>query len=254
MAHNETPLGVSRYSPRRICAMIVLGLVSLVQPALAQQSVSIPVPDSGSIGADFYGSGERGLLLVGHGGYSTRASWAAQARTFADAGFRVLVMETRAAVALRDGKEVDCLYSASCMALDILAAVRHLRLTGAKTVSVIGGSAGGGAAAEASFRGKSGEIDRLILLAPMTIDTPERITGRKLVITARNDLGGDDKPRLPEIRVQYERAPGPKKLVILDGSAHGQRMFQAPEGVQLMREILEFLRAPEDVATERGVP
>ena len=212
--------------------------------APAQTALTISVPDSGSIGADFYGSGERGLVLVGHGGYSTRATWAPQARIFAQAGFRVLVMETRAAVALRDGKEVGCLYSASCMALDILAAVRQLRLTGANTVSVIGGSAGGGAAAEASFRGKGGEIDRLVLLAPMTIDAPERITGRKLVITARNDLGGDEKPRLPEIRDQYEKAPGPKKLVVVEGSAHGQRMFDAPEGVQLMREIIAFLRAP----------
>lgn len=243
MAPNEAPLGVTLYSPST-CATILLVLVSLAQPVLAQQPVTISVPDSGSIAADFYGSGERGLLLIGHGGYSTRATWAPQARILADAGFRVLVMETRAAVTLREGEEVDCLYSASCMALDILAAVRHLRLTGVKSVAVIGGSAGGGAAAEASFVGKKGEIDRLVLLAPMTIDTPEKISGRKLFITARNDIGGDDKPRLPGIRDQYNKAPAPKRFVVLDGSAHGQRMFDAPEGAQLMRQIIQFLRAP----------
>jgi pimeloyl-ACP methyl ester carboxylesterase len=219
-------------------------LALLAVPAAAQQAVTITVPDSGSIGADLYGSGDRGLLLVGHGGYSTRATWAPQARLLADAGFRVLVMETRAAVTLREGKEVDCLYSAPCMALDILAAVRHLRLTGVKSVAVIGGSAGGGAAAEASFGGKQGEIDKLVLLAPMTIAAPEKISGRKLFITARNDIGGDDKPRLPGIRDQYEKARAPKKVVILEGFAHGQRMFDAPEGAQLMREILKFLREP----------
>ena len=244
MAPNEAPLGVTRYSLSGIGATIVLALVSLVQPVNAQQSVSIPVLDSGIVGADFYGSGDRGVLLIGHGGYSTRATWAPQARLLADAGFRVLVMETRAAVTLREGKEVDCLYSPSCMALDILAAVRHLRLTGVTSLAVIGGSAGGGAAAEASFSGEKGEIDRLVLLAPMTIDTPEKISGRKLFITARNDIGGDDKPRLPGIRDQYERAQAPKKFVILDGSAHGQRMFDAPEGAQLLREIIDFLRAP----------
>jgi len=223
---------------------LVLAVLSVGQRALAQRTVTITVPDSGSIGVDLYGSGDRGLVLVGHGGYSTRASWSAQARVLADAGFHVLVMETRAAVALKGGKEVDCLYSAACMALDILAAVRHLRLTGAKTVAVIGGSAGGGAAAEASFHPKDGEIDRLVLMAPMTIDAPERIAGRKLFITARNDLGSDDKPRLPEIRDQYTRAPEPKKLIILEGAAHGQHMFNAPEGAQLMREILQFLREP----------
>jgi hypothetical protein len=78
----------------------------------------------------------------------------------------------------------------------------------------------------------------------MTIDTPEKIAGRKLFITARNDLGSDDKPRLPNIRDQYTRAPEPKELIILEGAAHGQRMFNAPEGAQLMREILLFLREP----------
>ncbi|MGH7696834.1 MAG: hypothetical protein ACRENH_17725, partial [Gemmatimonadaceae bacterium] len=140
--------------------------------------------------------------------------------------------------------EVECLYSAACMALDILAAVRHLRLTGARTIAVVAGSAGGGAAAEASLRGKDGEIDRLVLLAPMTIATPEKIAGRKLFITARNDLESDGKPRLPEIRDQYTRAPEPKKLIILEGAAHGQLMFNAPEGEQLMRAILEFVREP----------
>jgi histidine ammonia-lyase len=116
---------------------LVLALLSVAQRALGQQTVTIAVPDSGSIVADLYGSGDRGLVLVGHGGYSTRATWAPQARMLADAGFHVLVMETRAAVALKGGKEVDCLYSASCMALDILAAVRHLRLTGATAISVV---------------------------------------------------------------------------------------------------------------------
>lgn len=221
-----------------------VALFHAAQQTAAQQAVAITVPDSGSIGADFYGNGDRGLLLVAHGGYSTRATWAPQAHMLADAGFRVLVMETRAAVSLREGKEVDCLYSAACMALDILAAVRHLRLTGVRSVAVIAGSAGAGAAAVASFGGKQSEIDRLVLLAPMTIDTPERISGRKLFITARNDIGGDDKPRLPGIRDQYEKARGPKKFVILQGSAHGQRMFDAPEGAQLTGEILRFLREP----------
>ena len=225
-----------------ICTAALLALLAV--PAAGQQAVTITVPDSGSIGADLYGSGDRGLLLVGHGGYSTRASWALQARVLADAGFRVLVMETRAAVTLRGGKEVECLYSATCMALDILAAVRYLRLTRVKSIAVIAGSAGGGAAAEASFAGKNGKIDRLVLLAPMTIDTPEKIAGRKLFITARNDIGGDGHPRLPGIRAQYDRAPAPKKFVVLDGSAHGQRMFDAPEGAQLMRELLQFLREP----------
>jgi len=48
--------------------------------------------------------------------------------------------------------------------LDVLAAVRYLRKTGAKSVSVVGGSMGGGAAGDASIASQPGEIDRLVLV------------------------------------------------------------------------------------------
>jgi pimeloyl-ACP methyl ester carboxylesterase len=207
----------------------------------AQTQVAVPAPDSGVVHGDLYGTGERAVVLVGHGGYSHRASWAPQARRLAGAGFRVLVIDTRAGDALRAGKETECLYDPACMAVDVLAAVRHLRQAGATVVSVVGGSAGGGAAAQASVDAAPGEIDRLVLLAPMSIAAPERMTGRKLFITSRGDLGSDDKPRLPGIRDQYRKAPGPKRLVILDGSAHGQRIFQTAQGARLLRELLRFL-------------
>jgi esterase/lipase len=111
--------------------------------------------------------------------------------------------------------------------LDVLAAVSYLRQTGAKTVSVVGGSFGGGAAAQASVVSAAGEIDRLVLLAPSAIDEPERMKGRKLFI-----------------REQYERTPEPKELVILEGSAHAQFIFETDQGERLMREILRFLTAP----------
>jgi acetyl esterase/lipase len=126
------------------------------------------------------------------------------------------------------------------MAVDVLAAVRYLRESGATTVSLVGGSAGGGAVAQASVDAKPGEVDRIVLLAPMQIPAPERMKGRKLFITTRDDRN-DDGPRLPGIREQYERAPGPKDLVILEGSAHGQLIFDTPGGERLTREILGFL-------------
>ena len=58
---------------------------------------------------------------------------------------------------------------------------------------------------------------RLVLLAASGIEEPEKLGGRKLFITARDDAN-DAGPRLPGIRAGYERAPEPKKLVILDGS------------------------------------
>jgi len=127
----------------------------------------------------------------------------------------------------------------------VLAAVRYLRQNGAKTVSVVGASLGGGAAAEAAVESEQGEIDRLVLLAHSPIEKPEQIKGRKLFILTRDDFSGDNRiPRLPKIRDQYERAPGPKELVLLNGSAHAQFIFETDQGERLMREILRFLSEP----------
>lgn len=132
---------------------------------------------------------------------------------------------------------------AGCMAVDVLAAVRYLRASGATTVSVIGGSAGGGAVAQASVEAKPGEIDRIVLLAPMEIAAPEKMNGRKLFIATRDDRNSTGL-RLPGIRAQHERAPDPKELILLEGSAHGQHILDTPDAERRMREIVRFLRTP----------
>ena len=113
-------------------------------------------------------------------------------------------------------------------------------------MSIVGASFGGWAAARAATRLAPGSIDGLILLAHSPVDEPERMHGRKLFITTANDARGDGVSRLPSIRDQYERATEPKKLVILDGSAHAQHVFATDEGERLLAEILQFLRGPED--------
>lgn len=103
---------------------------------------------------------------------------------------------------------------------------------------------GGGAAAEASIQADSGEIDRLVLLAAMVIDQPEQIKGRKLFITARHDTTANGTPRLVKIREQFDKAPEPKALVILEGYAHAQALFQTDQAERLLRETIRFLSAP----------
>lgn len=193
--------------------------------------------------AEVFGAGPRGVVIVSHGGYSTNASWAATARAIAAQGFRVLVFETRAAVELRGGKETPCLYDAACMARDVLAAVRYVRAESPGPVAVIGGSAGAGAVEQAAIETTEDEIDRMVLLAPMTIDHPERARGAKLFLTSLDDRNGDGL-RLPGIQAQYEQATPPKRLVVVPGDAHGQRILESPEGARVLREILRFLSTP----------
>ena len=83
-----------------------------------------------------------------------------------------------------------------------------------------------------------------MLLAHGAYGPPERLKGRKLFIVSRDDIGSGDKPRLDKIRAQYDKAPDPKELVILEGSAHAQFVFQTDQGERLLQEILRFLSAP----------
>lgn len=210
-------------------------LITLVGLASAQDHVSFSTQDGGVVHADLYGTGGRGVVLA-HGGRFNKESWEKQARALVAAGFRVLAIDFRGRGQSRgpDGG----------LRFDVLAAVRYLRSHGAKSVSIVGGSMGGGAAAEASIESNPGEIDRLVLLAHASIREPERIKGRKLFITARDDPSADGTPRLIKIREQYEKAPQPKELVILDGDAHAQFIFATSHGERLMREILRFLSQP----------
>ncbi len=70
---------------------------------------------------------------------------------------------------------------------------------------------------------------------------PEKMIGRKLLIVAREDSNGAG-PRLPGIQKDFARMPKPKRLLIPEGPAHGQFLFQTDRGDRIMREILRFLR------------
>ena len=125
---------------------------------------------------------------------------------------------------------------------DVIAAVRYLKAHGAATVSVVGGSFGGGAAGDASIEWP-GEIDRIVFLGAAPNLPAGKLKCRSLFIVARDDANADG-PRLPGIRAQYERAPNPKQLIVLDGSAHAQFLFQTNQRALVMQQILKFLSAP----------
>ena len=219
----------------------LLGVLLLAGPVAAQTLVSFPTQDRGFVTADVYGKGERGVVLA-HGWQFNKGSWRKQAQELAQAGFRVLAIDFRGYGQSRGPGQSDPL--SAPLHLDVLAAVRYLRKTGAKTVSVVGASMGASAAADAAIESEPDEVDRLVLLAGTANGSPEKLKGRKLFIVSRDDTRGDGVGRLAEIREQYERAREPKELIILDGSAHAQLLFETDQGERLMREILRFLSAP----------
>jgi pimeloyl-ACP methyl ester carboxylesterase len=217
----------------------LLAILLVTGPAVAQEHVSFPTEDGGVVYADIYGKGERGVVLA-HGGRFNKESWEKQALELTKAGFRVVAIDFRG-YGQSHGPQSKSGFDG--VEYDVLAAVRYLHKAGAKTVSVVGASFGGAAAADASMDAEPGEIERLVLLAAWTDRPAEKMKGRKLFIVARDDAN-DDGLRLPKIRGNYEKAVGPKELVILDGSAHAQFLFATDQGERLMREILRFLTEP----------
>jgi len=219
-----------------IAALMITGLTA------APREVSFPTADGGVVWADVYGTGDRGVVLA-HGARFDKASWGKQAEVLANAGFRVLAIDFRGHGQSRSGDKSAP--GSGEKYEDILAAVRYLRENGAKTISVIGASMGGGAAATASIHARPGEIDRLILLAHVPVAEPERLAGPKLFVVSSGDA------LAAKVREQFEKAPEPKELLILDGSAHAQFLFQTDQGERLMKKILEFLSASKTEAEKK---
>jgi pimeloyl-ACP methyl ester carboxylesterase len=206
---------------------------------VASQPITFTTTDGAVIQGTLYGAGEHGVVLA-HGGRFNKESWARQALILARAGYPVLAFDFRG-----HGKSTAPAQTAAPnppFHLDVLAAVQQLKKRGVSKVSVVGGSFGGGAGADA-MAASPGEIHRLVILGSGAGNTePEKVRGTKYLILTRHDSSGSG-PRLPGILREYNRMPQPKEMLILEGSAHAQYMFQTDLGDRVMNEILRFLAA-----------
>jgi pimeloyl-ACP methyl ester carboxylesterase len=178
--------------------------------------------------------------VLAHGGRFNKESWQVQANALAE-GFRVLAIDFRGFGCSTGPGQAD--FDNVPFENDVLAAVHYSKAHDAKTVSVVGGSFGGGAAGDASIKSASGEIDRIVFLGAAPRLSAEKLKSRARFIVAR-DAGNHAGLRLPRIRAQYEEAPQPKELIVLDGSAHAQFLFQTGQRARVMHEILRFLSMP----------
>lgn len=221
--------------------VLIVGLLSIAGTGTIQPPtlVSFPTQDGGTIYAHSYGYGAHAVVL-GSNGCGAKESWEPQAQRLVAEGYKVLAIDFRGNGQSHGGPQSR----ADDYHLDILAAVRYLYLA-STSVSVIGASCAGDAAAQASVDARPGDIESLILLAHGGIEHPELTNGRKLFVVARDDAN-DAGLRLPKIRAQYDKTPEPKALVILEGAAHAQRIFATEQSERLMREILRFLAARND--------
>jgi pimeloyl-ACP methyl ester carboxylesterase len=228
------------YNPRT--PVLPTLLLALLLPALAaaQKNLAFPTDDGGRICADLYGQGARAVILA-HGGRFNKESWRDQARALVSEGFRVLAIDFRGFGCSTGPGEAD--FDNAPFEKDVLAAIHYLKAHGVKTISVVGGSFGGAAAGDASITSVPGAIDRIVFLGAAPNLPAEKLKSRALFIVARDDAN-DSGPRLPRIHAQYAKAPQPKQLIIVEGSAHAQYLFQTDQSARVMHEILAFLLAP----------
>lgn len=211
---------------------VLLGLFTLAPLAAAVQpprDVSFPSADGGLVDADLYGTGARGVVFA-HGAVFNKQSWAPLAGIIAARGFRALAIDFRGYGRSRAGSDPNALDQ------DVVAAVRWLHAQGVQSVSVVGGSMGGGAAAQAATEVAPGEIDKLVLLSPVPIAHPERLKAASTLYIASRNEG-----LAPDVRRQYARAPQPKRLILLDGGAHAQHIFNTDQAQRLTEAIVQFL-------------
>ena len=97
----------------------------------------------------------------------------------------VLAAQTEVSFPAADGETGD--------RFDVLGAAYYLNQHGAASISVVGGSLGGGAAGEAVAAAPE-QFDRLVLLARAPIRHPEDLgEARKLFIVARGDTAQGDQ-------------------------------------------------------------
>lgn len=192
-------------------------------------AVSFATADGGTVSADLYGGAGHDAVVLAHGAAFDKESWRPFAEYLAARDHQVLAIDFRGYGTSQAGSAKNGLFE------DILAAVRYLRRAGAPHVAVIGASMGGATAARAAVAAAPGEIDRLILLSPAPLVEPERLAGRKLFVAS------EQEPAAARVKADYGRAPEPKQLVLLPGSAHAQHILSTDQGPALMKSMADFL-------------
>jgi predicted alpha/beta-fold hydrolase len=143
------------YNSRMYVLRTVPLALAMATLASAQQGISFPAKDGGRVCADLYGQGARAVVLA-HGGRFKKESWRVQANALVSEGFRVLAIDFRGFGCSMGPGQAD--FDNAPFENDVLAAVHYLKAHGARTVSVVGGSFGGGAAGDASIKSPPGKL------------------------------------------------------------------------------------------------
>lgn len=214
-----------------LCLLLTLLSTDISAATTTPEQVIFNTRDGGVIHADYYPT-QNHTLILGHGAIFNKESWRDLAQRLVAQNIGVLAIDFRGYGQSKGGnRPMDRVE-------DILAAIAYLQQRGVQDISVLGASMGGGIAGAAATQAKSGEISRLILLSPAPISNPEQMQADKILYVASSKETG-----IAAIEEQYERAPEPKQLKLLDGNAHAQHIFKTTQKNALTDIIIQFLLA-----------
>lgn len=181
------------------------------------RSVSFEAPHGQTIDATAYGGGSCGVVLVPQINLD-RPSWEPQATAIADRGYLALAIDEDP-----DDREAS-----------VRGAIRYLREEeSVESVVLVGASSGGEAVVVANAKTDLEVAGTVTLSAAGGEDHAADLQGRSLFVVSK----GDDDRFVRTARELHENAPDPKQLVEYEGSAHGQRIFESPNGEDLTDRI-----------------
>lgn len=210
--------------------LVYITLFFLLSSPLLAKEVYFKTQDKATIYADFQHNGAHAVLLA-HGAIFNKSSWGDFEQALLAKNYTVLAIDFRAYGKSTRGDNPNALYQ------DVLAGVQFLQAqTGISKITVLGASMGGAAAAKANVMSKPQSIDQLILLSPASVYHPEKLNGDLLFIASK------DEYLSKSLQQAYKKAPQPKMLKLISGSAHAQHIFKTPQSVTLTTIILDFLK------------
>lgn len=198
--------------------------------SLFAKEVHFTTADNAQIYAELQQRGSHAVLLA-HGAIFNKESWGQFAERLLAENYTVLAIDFRGYGKSTQGSKARALYE------DILAGVRYLKANpNIDKITVLGASMGGAAAAKASVRAEKNSIDQLILLSPANIYQPEKLQGDLLFIASQGEY------LVPALQSAFGKAPQPKALQLIAGSAHAQHIFKTAQTTALTHIILQFLQ------------
>lgn len=219
-----------------MAAGLLLGACAAERRVEPGREVRFPADDGVELAGELRGEGDRGVVLT-HAFGSDRSAWDRLATELADEGYLTLAFDLRGFGGSDGARDVEAAPQ------DVLAAVAALREEGARSIVLIGASAGGSASLVAAAG------PEVALEGVVTLSAPSLFLGLEVspeVAAAVEEpkllIAGDrDSTARATAQTLFEAAPPPKRMEIVASSEHGTALLDGQRGSFVRNLILDFL-------------